>query len=335
MTLVAWIARRWSAAAPVLVYAGLGDVEPVHDPLLRLAAGGEGPLVADPAGAAAGEEVVVEREDDVGLVEVVDRVDVLAEGELGAGLGGVAVGRLVAVPLRLGEGGEELLDLAPEARRADGLGQDPQPGPLLGAEPVHLGGQGCEEVVPGADLPLVEDDLRPVGVIQLQRGRLHEDVGRAEARRVFGVPLDLGRPPLVAFHQDAGPEAADGHRRGEELRLAGHDVLGRLDPGDDLLGGPDGAPGDPRQGERGPHDLEERPARFRVGQLARLVGELAVEVRLERFGPRRFLQAPPELRPVRRGQPVPDLGQVDRGFFGWQSHRWQIEQLSSRPTSIP
>ena len=313
----------------------LGDVEAVHDPFLRGPLRREGPLVGDPARGAAGEEVGLQGEDDVGPVEAIDGVDDLAEGELRAGPGGVLVDGVVAVPLRLGERGEELLDLAGEAGRADRAAEDPEARPLVLAEPVHRLGDRGEEVVPGVDLAEVEHHLGSVGVVEREGRRLHVDVGRAEARRVIGVALDLGRAAGVALHQDPGPQAVHHHRRGEELGTAGDDVLGGLDPRDDLLGRPDGTPGDAGQRQRGAHHLEEGAAAVGVGQVVGVVGELPMEIFPERVGPGRLLQAPPVFRAGGRGQPLPDLGELDREILAWRSHRWQIEQLSSRPTSIP
>ena len=50
------------------------------------------------------------------------------------------------------------------------------------------------------------------------------------------VALDLGRPALVALDQDPGGDAAQRDRGGEEQRLAGNDLLGLADVGDDQLG---------------------------------------------------------------------------------------------------
>ena len=187
-----------------------GGVEPVHGPRLGRPLGGEGSFVGGPAGGAAGEEVGVEREDHVGLVEVVDGVHHLAKGELRPGLGRVLADRLVTVPLGFGEGGEQFLDLTGQAGRADGLGQDPEPGAFPRPEEVHLLGQPGQEVVIGkigvgavAVRLGLKHDLGAVRVIEAKRGGLSEDVGRAKAGRVVGVAFDLGRPAGVTLDQEA------------------------------------------------------------------------------------------------------------------------------------
>ena len=82
--------------------------------LLGPAPRGELARVAQAAGPAA-EEVGVEREDDVGLLEAVLRVDGLAEREPRAGARVVAARRLPLVPLRRREAREQI---AGSARRA-------------------------------------------------------------------------------------------------------------------------------------------------------------------------------------------------------------------------
>ena len=49
------------------------------------------------------------------------------------------------------------------------------------------------------------------------------------------VALDLGRPSLVALDEQAGGDAAERHRRREEQRPAGDQLLGLADVRDDLL----------------------------------------------------------------------------------------------------
>ena len=297
------------------------------------------PFVRGPTGRSAGEEVGLEREDDVGLVEVIDRVEHFAKSELRSGLGRIPGHRLVPVPLRLGDNRQQFLDLTGQARRADRLAQDPQARPLLGAKPGHLVGDRGQEVVIGeVDVRLaftrLHHRLRTVGIVQVERSGLREDVGRAEARGVFRIPLDLGRPAGVALDQQSRGESAEDHRRGVELRAARDDILGRLDPGGDLFGRPDGATRHTRQGERRAHQLQEVASALGIGHLRRVLGELAMEEVLERRCSGQLLEASPVFRSARRGELGADLDQIFRGDLARFAHRWQIEQLSSRPSSI-
>ena len=51
--------------------------------------------------------------------------------------------------------------------------------------------------------------LGAIGIVELENGGLHEDIGRAETGRMARIALDLGRAPLVALYQHAAGEAAE------------------------------------------------------------------------------------------------------------------------------
>src|SRR6185503_3649075 len=147
--------------------------------------------------------------------------------------------------------------LCREGGGGDGLREDAEPGAAPLALPFERGAHRREERAPGADLAAVRDHLRAVGVVQPEERRLLYGVRGAEAGRVPGVPLDLGRPPVVALDQDAGPESPERNGAGEVERLAGRAVLGPADLGDDGLGGLAEAAAAPRERDRRPHELEE------------------------------------------------------------------------------
>ena len=75
------------------------------------AARGEGASVLHAEGVLGGEEIGVERQDDVGLLKVVDRLNIFAEGQAGAGAGVVPRRRIPLHPLRFRMLGQDLLDL--------------------------------------------------------------------------------------------------------------------------------------------------------------------------------------------------------------------------------
>ena len=94
----------------------LDRVETIHAlGLLGVAACGEIACVAE-AAAPAAEEIGVERDDHVGLVEAVLRVDVLVECELRAGARAVGARRIPLMPFRRREAGEQIADLRGERR---------------------------------------------------------------------------------------------------------------------------------------------------------------------------------------------------------------------------
>ncbi len=117
------------------LHAGGGDraldrVEAVHVRLVAIELAAAGVIIRELVEAGlgdAGEEVGVERDDDVGALEPVLRIDRRTEGCRGCGVGGVAVDRVVLQELRVGPGGLRLLDLRGESWRGDGVGQDVNP----------------------------------------------------------------------------------------------------------------------------------------------------------------------------------------------------------------
>ena len=57
------------------------------------------------------------------------------------------------------------------------------------------------ELVPGALIPVCDDSLRAVGVVETQQRSLRMDGRGAEAMGMVGVSLDLCGPAVVGFHQ--------------------------------------------------------------------------------------------------------------------------------------
>ena len=117
-------ARRSTSACVSIAYSRF-----MRRGVFRAAPRGEVARVAEAAGPA-GEEVGVEREDDVGLVEAVLRVDVLAEGELRARARVLAARRIPLMPLGRRKLARGVADLRGERRRADRLGEDAEAGAL-------------------------------------------------------------------------------------------------------------------------------------------------------------------------------------------------------------
>ena len=198
----------------------LERVEPVHAiGLLGTPPRREVARVAQRARSAA-EEVGVERQDDVGLLEAVLRVDVLAERQLRAGARVLAAGRIPLMPFRGREAREQLADLRRQRRRVDRLGQDAEAGALERLLRRQRRADRAEKRRPRTDLAEVGQRLRAIGIVEAEDRGLREDVGRAEAARVQRVALDLGRPPFVALDEQPGGDAAERHRGREEQRLA-------------------------------------------------------------------------------------------------------------------
>ncbi len=259
------------------------DVEPAQTIRVGVdaAARRKGARVLHAEGVLGGQEVGVERDDDRGLLEVVDRFDVVAEGDPGAGAGVVPRRRIPLDPLGLGKAGQDLLDLGGQGRRVDRLGQDAQAGARAGRLRRQRAAHRRDEPAPRPHAAEFGDRVRAIRIVEGEDRRLGEQVGAAAGGRVVDVALDLGRAAFVALDQEPGGDAAERHRGGEEQRLAGNDVLGHPYVGHDQLVGLARAARDAGQRERCAHQLEESAPADRVVPFRRVRGELAVEEFLE------------------------------------------------------
>ena len=192
---------------------------------------------------------------------------------------------------------------------------------------AHRGAERGEEVRPRADRPCERDGLEAVRVVERQHRRLREGVGRAAARGVIRVALDLHRPAELALDEDAHAEPGPGrHRTREVQRATGDDVLGGVDVRDDRLARLLAARADPAERERARHELQERAAPERVEPHRPLHGILARDELAERGLVGRLLERPPEDLAPRRREARPDGVEV--------GHRWQVQQLVSSRASI-
>ena len=177
----------------------LERVEPVHAVgALGPAPRGEIARVAQTARAAA-EEVGVEREDDVGLVDAVLRLDVLAERELRAGAGVLAARRIPLVPLRGGKAREQIADLRGERRRAHRLGQDPQAGALERLLRRERGADRAEKRRPRPDLADVGERLRAIRIVEAEHAACAKTSVAPRLPGCSGLPSILvGRPSWLS-----------------------------------------------------------------------------------------------------------------------------------------
>ena len=156
------------------------------------------------------------------------------------------------------------------------------------------------EMLPGFDPSAARDQLRAIGVVKPQQRRLAEDVGRAQARRMSRVALDLDRPAHLALDQHAAGESVDRHRGSEKERPARDDFLGRLHVRNDRFGRLIGTARDARQRQRRGRDLQEiAPAG--PGQRFLDPRQKLVRPRSPRSGckARQLFEAPPDNRQTR------------------------------------
>src|SRR5205823_8225563 len=99
-------------------------------------------------------------------IEVVLRVDILAERELRARADVVVARGIPLMPLRCREPGQQLADLCCKRRRVDRFGEDAQPSAVRRLLRRQRTADGAEERGPWTNLADVGEGLRPIRVVQ-------------------------------------------------------------------------------------------------------------------------------------------------------------------------
>ena len=223
----------------------------------------------------AAQEIRVERENDVGVFQLVLRVGVAAESRLGGGHRGVAIDRLPLDQFRGWVFGLDLLPLRSQRWRSDGLAEEIDS--LSSAALLHRRRECFLEVRPLAGLPAQAYLLGAVRIVEIEQGGLGKRVRLALGHGVVGVAIYLDGAECVRLHQHRNCARRKGECRGEVHRLAEDEVLGLLDVGEDRLVGLLGASSKPGQRQRRTHHLEEPAAADRIHPFAGLAGKFALQ----------------------------------------------------------
>ncbi len=241
------------------------------------------------------QEIAIERHDHVRVVDVISRLDVLAESEARASAEVVSTDWRDLVPARHGHPGNQLFELLSQCRGADGAGEDSQPDAAPAPDRSDRRSQRSGELAPRPDLALVGHRLCPIGVIQRKNRRLGENIRGAKAGRMIGVALDLRRPAHVTLDQHAGRIAIHRHRRCEKQGTTGDRVFRLTHVGHDAFIRLPGARADARQRERCSHQSEELSPTNRIGPLRGLRRKFAVKHLLHRRTVSRLFERAPVL----------------------------------------
>ena len=139
-----------------------------------------------------------------------------------------------------------------------------------------------------------------------------------------GVPLDLGRPPFVAFDNQAVGAPAERHRRRVVARNPGDDLLGSGDIGDNLF---DRAPTpcEPRERQRGAEEHHHVAPGHPFGKLRGSLQELPLE-KGAGFGALLELRETSPICPCHRWHPEQSVG----GLTGRSRSSWATSIWTSR-----
>ena len=113
------------------------------------------------------QKVGLERHNHIGLLEMINRLELFAEGQPRARRIASRDSGSYACHFACGKLLEQSSKLIGQSRRGHGLGQDPQAGPLARAQRFsRLSSRSALEVLPRLDPPVARDQLRAVGVVE-------------------------------------------------------------------------------------------------------------------------------------------------------------------------
>jgi len=241
--------------------ARLDHVQPAHLTARHLAALGEVPGVTHGRRVGA-QGVGIQAHDHLGFVQGEMRAIGLCEGQPGPLALVVARKRLVLAPPGLCVGLQQPIAQGGPRRRAGGLGQHGQPGPLrlgpLGTLLAHQLSEACPVLLDLLRARTLHHSLAPVRIVEFEDRGLGEGVGSPEALRVLGIAFDLDRTSVERRDHQPGRHAGQLAGRGKALGLAGQ-AVGRLGgEGQKLVSLPATACR-PRQRQRRPHQLQPSP----------------------------------------------------------------------------
>src|SRR6267378_2230160 len=221
---------------------GLNHIQAIHlaakaidyRELIQIAAARKFPDVANVSRPAA-QEIGIEREDDFGLFDTINRIEITPESELRTLARAVADRRLPLVPFGFRKKGQQRLNLSGKRRRSDNSGQDAE---TRAVRAFHLRREclrAFHKQRPRLDFPKFRDRLRAIRIVKIQDRCLRKHVCRTKAGWMVGIAFDFGWSPLVAFHEQADRVRSKRHGRGIKLRLAESQSIGLLDVRHNIL----------------------------------------------------------------------------------------------------
>ncbi len=287
------------------------------------------------------QKIRVERNDPGGTVEAIHGIPILAERRHRAGAFGMPPARLPLVPLRPRISHQKLLDLRRQRGRSYGSRQNPEPFTLLQVRYIARSRDRGEKVPPTVDVPVHQYGLGAIRIVQRQDAGLHENIRRAEARRMIRIPFDLGGTAQVTLDQQARGNARRGHRGRVEQGLAGNDLLGLPYVGNDGFPGLLGAGRSAGQRHGRAHQHQEPAARGRIVPVGSTVGKLLLDESLKLVCLGDLFQTSPVTRPAHPAQAPPEFVKVSvemeflaHSFTGGRSHSPSDSEFCIPPPAV-
>ena len=157
-----------------------------------------------------------------------------------------------------------------------------------------VGDEGLE-LLPRRGLAVVENILGTIWVVELKDRCLLKRRCGAGPRRVLAVTLDFRRATVMGLDDDPVSDSAQREGRGVVDRLTWNQILDAPAEGQNLLNR-SSAGCEPRQAERGRHELEHRAPRM-LAELRRILRKFPVEPVFELRQLLELRKAPPVIAP--------------------------------------
>ena len=288
----------------------LHDIQPVHLigaiqlPLLRVIAR----QLVEARELRAAQEIRIERDNHVRLIQVILRVDELAESLLRRRIVVVAVDRVVLRKLRLRIILLPLLPLRRHRRRGHRRAQEVETLPAARLLVRQHAAKRRQKRPPVPRLAAIHHVLRPVRIVHIQQRRLRDRVRPAADIGMLRIPIDLNRPVRRTLDQHRHCARRKRKRRGKIIRLAQRQIRRRRDVGINRLIRLLGATRQASQRHRRAHHLQKTAPRNRIDPLRRLRRKFLVHQLSKIRRIRQLIHRPPELLALLIRQLLPHSG---------------------------
>ena len=197
-------------------HRALDHVQSAHLPRIGIAPFRKITCVAREARKSRVKKISVQREDHVCGVEVVDRLDWLAESHLRARVHVVAIDRLIHMPLGLLIELKNRPQLIVQRWRGNCLREYANSCTLQSFLNVQRPANRIQKVTPGSHVAEIGHGLRPIRIVEPENRSLREDISAAETCRMFGIPFDLCRSIKMTLNQQRARISAQAESCGKK-----------------------------------------------------------------------------------------------------------------------
>src|SRR5690606_10255125 len=149
--------------------------------------------------------------------------------ELNSPLGLCVAGRVDLMPPGLRKLRQKFLKLGLQGRRNDFSGENAQACPFTRPKNIQLRSDRGEELRPTAQSTPMHQHARTLRIVHVEHAGLGIDAGPSAADGMQLIPFDLGRAPLMGFHDKPERPSRVWESRCKKERNARSKILRSLD----------------------------------------------------------------------------------------------------------